>query len=173
MFGFFAWLRNRRARLQSERSRLIFEFSDGTKLRRADPMRVWREIQNDPEFNVQTMSALVDAQAEPETSLCLKCLCRVFGVERFDERTGRGLTDGQLLNLLVDFEDYLDTLQKKTRRGPILPSPTESEPLPVSAVAPGETTLPSSGSGSISSEPRPDTPTDHCERFGPQAAAKP
>lgn len=172
MFGLFTWLRNRRARRANERARLLFPYFDGTKLRRIDPMRAWREIQADKVFNIQTMCDLVDKQEEPETTYCLDCLCRVFGVTRFDDATGGGLTDGQLLNLLVDFEDYLDRLQKKTRPGQTLPSPTEAQPLPLPAVLP-EATKPLSGSGSMSSEPRPDTPTEACAQSGPLQPAKP
>ena len=173
MFGLFAWLRNRRARRANERARLLFQFFDGSKLRRVDPMRVWREICADKEFNLQTMCELVDKQEEPETTYCLNCLCRVFAVERYDDATGTGLTDGQLLNLLVDFEDYLDRLQKKTRPGQILPSPTGSVQSPVSPAAPPDPTKPSSASGSTLNEPRPDTPTEASAQSAPAPAATP
>lgn len=167
MFGFFTWLRNRRIKRESERRRLLFKYFDGTKERRIDPMRAWREIQNDKEFNLETMSPLMDKQEEPETTTGLNCICKVFGVERFDDRTGKGLTDGQLMNLLADFEGYLHDLQKKTSNGQTLPSPTEPPPSSDSQAGPLDPTKPSAASGSVSSEPKPGTATEPYEHSAP------
>lgn len=159
MFGFFTWLRNRRIKRDSERRRLLFKYFDGTKERRIDPMRAWREIANDKEFNPSTMLALADAQQEPEASITMRAVCRVFDVKRFDDATGLGLTDAELMNVLDDFYRYLETLQKKTSNGQTLPSPTEPPPSSDSPAGPSGPTKPLSASGSTSNGPKPATPT--------------
>lgn len=170
MFGFFTWLRNRRLRRENERRRLLFSYFDGERLRQIDPMKAWREIVRDPKFHLETMSALADQGVTEEAEILAGCICRVFDVKPFNDATGKGLTEAQLQNILADFEGWLDRVQKKTPFGPTSPQPMDSPPSSISPAARPEATKPLSGSGSTSTGPKPELPTEGFERHGQPAA---
>jgi hypothetical protein len=104
--------------------RLLFRYWDGTRARAIDPFRVYREIRSDKTVDLESIGPQVDAWEEPATGLMLDMICRVFGVKRYDDATGEGLTDPELLNLFGDVNDYLDWVKKKHNPGPTLPPST-------------------------------------------------
>ncbi len=149
----FGWFRAWRRRRQEAKIRAIFEFWDGSNFRKIDPWRAYREIQADAKFNLESHLDFVQLGQEPETGDCLACIMRVFGVSKFDGKTGRGLTDGEMLKLLFDLSEYLDALQKKTLIGPTsLPPTTDSIPAVSPDSQPSPTNSPSV-SGSTSTAP--------------------
>lgn len=147
MFGWFrAWMRRRK----EAKTRAIFEFWDGSNFRKIDPWRAYREIAADKKFNLETHLDFVQIGQEPETGDCLACLMRVFGVARYNEKSKRGMTDGEMLKLLYDLSEYLDELQKKTLHGQTSSAPTDSPPQPVSQDSPPSVTNSPLPAGSIS-----------------------
>lgn len=148
----FNWFRAWRRRRQEQKTRAIFEYWDGRNFRKLDPWKAHRDIQADPDFNMEAHIELACMGSEPEVSNCIKCVCKVFGVERYDPKTGRGLTDGELLDLIAELLDYLEALQKKTRPGPTL-SPATDLPPSTSQEPQNEITNSSSPLPSTSVEP--------------------
>lgn len=124
LFGLFARLRAARERKRAAAARLLYVFHDGTHERKVDPFRTWRALQSDPNFDVVTHGPLMDKGLEPETTNGLLAICNAFGVKLFDEATGTGMTDLELMNLLADFCVWLEAVKKKS-----FPSPNSSAPM--------------------------------------------
>ena len=107
-----------------QQQRLLFRYWDGKTVRAIDPFRVYREVRADKSVDLETIGPSVDKWEEPATTQMIDLICRVFGVTRFDDKTGEGLTDPELLNLFADLNDYLDYVKKKCNLGPTLPQST-------------------------------------------------
>jgi hypothetical protein len=106
-------------------SRDIFEYHDGEKIRYGDPFAIWRGLTQDPVINLERISPDVDAGKEPETSQFLDLIRRVFGVTKFDEATGTGLTDWQTLALVNHLRSYTKVVKKNSNSGRTSPESTE------------------------------------------------
>ncbi|WP_321376933.1 hypothetical protein [Trichococcus shcherbakoviae] len=122
--GFLANYFRKRDIRRWERDRFLFEYYDGKQVRRGDPFRLQRELQNHPKMNLIDMAPFVDQGREPETSICLEATAEIFGVKRWDGESG--LTDWEILGLLGELSGYLNALKKNTSPGPILSQPTAS-----------------------------------------------
>lgn len=145
MFG-FGWLKKWRM----NRGRAIFQFWDGKQDRAADPMVIHRALLAHSEFNWETTPALIDVDNDHISSDALRVTAdaarKAFGVPEF---ASGGLTESELLQLLVQFSLYLTSLKKSTNPPQILPAATESKPSDPS------TTKPESVSGSTCGESIP------------------
>lgn len=122
MFGFlkrWAW-RNRLG---------IFQFFDGTRTRRVDPMAVQRALFNHPRFAWDTHPVLIDVD-DPKVSLealeitadAVRTAFELPGIE------AGGLTETECVNLLASFVAYLNDLKKSTGTTPNSPAVTEPKP---------------------------------------------
>lgn len=109
----FRWLTDwiRRRRLAS---RGLFPYHDGRRLRHADPFTVWRLLHHHPELNMEAIGPLVDEGREPETSQLIAALAEIFDVLRFDDASGRGMTDWEILGLLAELDEFLDGVKKNS-----------------------------------------------------------
>lgn len=105
----------------------FFQYFDGQRDRFGDPFAIWRAIASHPTVNFADAASAIDEGREPETTQAIVALCEIFGVTRWDEATGTGLTDWEVANLFGDFSDYLDALKKNTNSGPISSAPSEPE----------------------------------------------
>lgn len=124
MFGWIrAWFTERNA--TSRRS--LFRYWDGGKWRAGDPFAIWRALANHPKLDLDTMAPMADAGKEPETTILIEAFCEVFDVQRWDEKAQTGLTDWEIMNLLVELQTYFSNLKKNTSPGPTSPAPTDSE----------------------------------------------
>lgn len=141
------WWSDRRIKNQ----RGLFRYHDGERWRYADPFATWRSIINHSRFSIETMALEVDRGGEPETTICIEAMCEVFGVERWDKATNRGLTDWQILSLLDQFDRYLTSVKKNSSTGPTSSAPTDSDSSPVQ-VPPEPTTNSSSDFTSTQTE---------------------
>ena len=113
------WLFERRAR----RERLLFRVFDGRRIKSLDPWQIWRDLRDDPNFDIETGMDLVRVAQEPETTHCLNAIARAFYVSRFDPHSGTGLTDAELFAVLDEYLEFCEVLQKKTNGGPISSPP--------------------------------------------------
>jgi hypothetical protein len=117
-----------------KQNRVVFRYWDGIQWRLGDPFALWRAILHHPVMNLSTMAAMLDRGEEPESTIVLDGLAEVFGLTRLDDRTGRGLTDWEVQNTFIAFENYISELKKSTDAGPMpseptdLPSSTSTEP---------------------------------------------
>lgn len=128
-------------RREHERRRLeargLFCFLVDGRLRAIDPFAAYRAIYHHPQLNLERDLPLVEEAHEPETSRVVAVLCEVFGVQRWNEATRRGLLDGELINLLAAFQGYIGALKKNTASGPSS-SPSTDSPSSTSPAPPDE-----------------------------------
>lgn len=111
-------LRDWLARRKAERARQLFEYFDGARVVRRDPLRILRDYHADPHYSEERHAEAVQ-EGDPEaTELFLACAARVLGLHRYDHRTGRGLTDNQVGEAMTRFWDYVESVAKKPAAGP-------------------------------------------------------
>lgn len=106
---------------------LLFSFWDGQKVRRVDGERLWRALRANKTLTDPLIEAAVQRDDPAAVETYLAAAAELFGVERYDPQTGRGLTDAELAQLLVRFAEWV--AQKKTT--PVsspTPSPTTESP---------------------------------------------
>lgn len=156
----FQWFKSWRERRRM-RGRALFCFWDGQRQRYADPFRTLRALDHHGEMNLTAMADLVDKGVEPESTVVINGVAEVFGVTRWDEASGTGLTDWEITGLLSDFLAYLESLKKNGNPGPISSEPTDS-PSSTGPDSPGEPTNPPSACGSAPNESNCDELTASC-----------
>lgn len=120
------------ARNDCDDDRLIFRFHDGRKERAVDPLATWLELDADPEFNMETHPAQIDAGEPAAIRIALAATRRVLKIETLE---AGGLTDLECLDLLKGFWAFMSLLKKSGDGSPISSSPTESPPLEDSTTA--------------------------------------
>ena len=81
------------------------------RFRRCDPWRALREIHDDKHFNFDNVRDALEEDGEDRRKL-LDAVCNAFGVRRFDEPSGEGLTESELLALFDDLIGYMVALKK-------------------------------------------------------------
>ncbi|MCC7424822.1 MAG: hypothetical protein IT428_31510 [Planctomycetaceae bacterium] len=132
------------------RGRAIFRFWDGQRDRLADPMVIHRSLLEHGEFNWETTPALIDVDNDKISSDALRITAdatrKAFGVP---ELIDGGLTETELLQLLVQFSLYLSSLKKSI--SPPQTSPAATAPKPSG----NSTTKPASDSGSTCDASKP------------------
>lgn len=142
----------------SERERCIFEFWDGSKDVRLDPLQVQAELLAVPDFEANLkLSQLESEEAQGEARKAFQELIprlrKVFQVEEYrqlDNGRDVGLTQGEVMGVLVAFLNFLADVRKK-----LVPSPTS---VPSSAGAePADNSATSNTSASTSTETAPST----------------
>jgi len=106
---FQQWYERRRLR-----GRGLFRYHDGRRIRYADPALLWRKLLNDPRLDFEVMLPLADQGKEPEATTVGKVLCEIFEVEPWDDTRRTGLTSWEVLDLVRQFDEYLDALKKNT-----------------------------------------------------------
>jgi hypothetical protein len=111
----------------------LLRYWAGDGWRYGDPFAIYRKLWNHPELNIEAQAPLVDAGQEPETTIFVTALAEVFGVERWDPETRRGLTDWEILDCFQQLNEYMLALKKNTSGWPTSSPPTESESLTAEA----------------------------------------
>lgn len=142
----FNWLR----RWQRNRRREIFRYWDGRKNRVADPIRVWREIIADPEFEIERDAGLMEVNDREAWVRCVNATRRILGIPEFEQG---GLTEDETVQQFQAFCVFVATLKKNSSPPQITPPPTA--PFPPSSTT---DTPQSSDSISISDGPSFDPP---------------
>ena len=111
MFGFNWFLR----RFQN-RGRRIFQYWDGSRSRRCDPMVATRLLESHEQFEWETTPKLIDAPdrkiSDEAAAITADAVRLAFGISEYDGRAG--LTEGELISLLVDFSVFLSAVKKNT-----------------------------------------------------------
>lgn len=100
---------------------LLFQYWDGEKLRRQDGERLWRRYAMIPLFSDPLFLKDVQEGKPEQVERFFDEIARFFDVQRYDEATGKGLTDEELARVYLAFLAWVE--QKKT---PPNPSPTWS-----------------------------------------------
>lgn len=141
----FQWFKNRRRKAQRE----IFQFWDGRRDRRADPLATWRGYLTHKTFNLQIHPALVESGDVEAIGVVAAATRDVFGVPSFEDG---GLTEQECLELTVQFFSWIDEVKKNTR---ILPT---SRPLTEPQTSDTSSGSKSADSPSTSSVPSSEPP---------------
>jgi hypothetical protein len=148
----FRWLRRlfgkRDALGYADADREIFEYWDGQRIRRGDPLAIHRAIICAPEeeFNIK-VDPKVARVPTPEgllaTGRMAAIVRKAFGIKSVDEG---GLTDGECIRLFIEFGALIRVLEDDAR-------PLASSPRPTAAaggiapVTPPSADSPSTPSG--------------------------
>lgn len=161
------WLRNlfRRRRsldrldLYSPAERLIYRYFDGQKVRRADPMVLYKnyaEVRTD--LLVDLRGYYSSLMPEDKSNAChtgaVAKIRKIFDVPALGDEGG--LTDGEVLDLLNHFTDYIDSVKKNSRSIPTTATATSAAtPSCSEAGPPTSSTLDSGSTASASSTAAP------------------
>mgnify|MGYP001177768714 CR=1 FL=1 len=108
--GVLGWWYRRRLRRAMQ-----FPFWDGQKVRRADGQRLWRRWRAKQELADPLLLKKLQENDPEATEQYLAALAETFEVERYDAVSGRGLMDGELLELAVRFAQWIE--KKKAPAG--------------------------------------------------------
>lgn len=102
-----------------KREREIFRYSDGRRIRLADPMLIVRKMAAHPTLDLETTLQQMQAVDSPElqneaTATAVTATREIFDLPAMSEDNPDGLTELETLEVLTDFVDYLDTLKKNS-----------------------------------------------------------
>ncbi len=112
------WFTNR-LRRRRYRRRGLFDYNDGRRTRWVDPFVVWRKLNEHKTLDLENQAPYVDQGIEPQTTIVITALCEVFDLKRFDDATGRGLMDIEVLDVLAKLHVFTEAVKKNTARQPI------------------------------------------------------
>jgi len=136
--------------------RQIYTYWDGHTWRRADPMDIWIQLQEHPEYNAEVHAPLVDAGDTEAIQVTCEAVRDVFGVADYDPEGGTGLTLGEQIGLLTDYYLYLEEQKKTAASWRTSPSSTAGS---TSSPSSERTTTDTSSSGPTGPESTTDGPT--------------
>ncbi len=97
----FNWLRKRLL----QKSRAIYRFWNGERFVCRDPMEIYRALKSHKTFDWGVHTQVVEWDW-PVRDIVLDAIREVFGVEKFDPATGKGLLEEETLRLLWDYSYY-------------------------------------------------------------------
>lgn len=124
----------------------LFRYWDGRSFRAADGLRLWKRFLADKTIQDPLIMKGVEDQEITAADLFLEAAARVLEVERYDPRTGRGLTEAELTDVFLRFTEWVR--EKKNLLGNWRTSSPTSVPPPRSSP-----NSPPSGSPESSSTP--------------------
>jgi len=105
----------------------IFAYEVGGKVVFGDPAKLLRLLwfHSDGQFK-ELLNQHISADekvSSPATDKLVQVVCDTFDLPAFDSATGEGTTEGEVLEVLEQFLNWLDTKKKSTA-----PSPTSTAP---------------------------------------------
>lgn len=109
--GLWHWWYRRRLRRA-----MLFEFWDGRRRRRADGQRLWRRWRAKQELADPVLLKKLQEDDPEATEQYLAVLADVFEASRYDPQTETGLTDGELLELAVQFARWIEKKKAQPSR---------------------------------------------------------
>lgn len=133
--------------------RNIFQYWDGTRKRRGDPLDIQRKLDLHPEYRYDVHPALAQDGDPEAVEICLDAIQVAFDLPAFDE--AQGLTIDEKVNLLVAFGRFIEAVKKNIWHLPTLRVPTDA----TSNESTEPTTSNSSGSQSSKTEPKSEKST--------------
>lgn len=106
-------------------ARFIYKYFDGTKERCDDPLAIRHRLDTHSTYRFDVHPVLAEKGDAAAYEIVLTAICDAFQVSRFDSATGKGLTQTELIGLLVDFGNYLEAVKKNIFTLPNFTSSTE------------------------------------------------
>lgn len=126
----------------------IFRFWDGKDNRGIDPLWAYRALLAHPDFDWEVHPGLIDQMDSDDRSLrdlavqaselTVQAVKDVFGVRSWTNEAP-GLTESEMIGLLIGFVDYLVGVKKNTNHLPISPQHLEPTPSGTSSEEPSPT----------------------------------
>lgn len=116
-------------RLVRNRKRLIFRYWDGSKLRRGDPLEIYRALMDHPVFNWSVHPVLIDVEDDEKTSLEATAITAQAVRDAFRVRPldNGGLCQSECVSLLAEFTLWVEDVKKKLSPSP-MPRPSMAPP---------------------------------------------
>jgi len=103
-------------RWRLKRSGALFRYYNGQRIVWADVLVLYRKIIHH-EADIISLLPAVDKQEEPETSQFVEVVTEIFGLTPYDQASGKGLTEWEIISVFMSFLEHLDQLKKKVLRG--------------------------------------------------------
>lgn len=100
--GIVTWWRHKKIR-----QALLFSFWDGKRYRQVDGYRLWRRFRLKKELSDPLLLSQFQKDDPASAETYLAAAADVFEVERYDYQTKTGLTDGELLQLVCRFAEWV------------------------------------------------------------------
>jgi len=129
----------------------LFVYWTGKQWRAADPIVVWRAIDQDPEFNPERHLPAIDRGELDALGIAAAAVRRIFDIPPFEHG---GLAERPCVDLLDQFYRFVASLKKSTEIPLTSPPPTD----PPSSD--GSTMPPAAACSSTSSEPKSEKPPE-------------
>ncbi|MGO9108539.1 MAG: hypothetical protein ACLP9L_04835 [Thermoguttaceae bacterium] len=171
MFNLIARWRKQRRLAAMLKAGAVFSYWDGQRVRHADPFKLWRELTQDPDVNLERLLPEVDAADGKAIDTAIAHVCKVFAVTRWDETAQTGLTDLELLNLLGGVLRWTAFVKKNSSPGQTSPPVT----APASSIGPEPPSATKSVCGACTStatDSKPARPTTCCGQSATPSAAR-
>jgi hypothetical protein len=92
--------------------RLIFNYHDGTRERNDDPLAIRSRLDNHPTYRFDVHPVLAEKGDAAAFEIVLAAICDAFKVERYNPDTKSGMTQTELVQLLIKFGEYLESVKK-------------------------------------------------------------
>jgi hypothetical protein len=97
-------------------AREIFEYWDGEKKRRADPVAIWRAMAAHPQFvadkHLQEIASSEQSLQIEASDITVRATREIFGIAAWSETNDTGLTEFETLEVLNQFMGFIDGLKK-------------------------------------------------------------
>lgn len=110
-----------------EANRQFYQYYNGEKLVLADPIKLYRKLLSYPDLNLDHDIKLISAAGDNPQGIealerLLKATRDIFQVKEYEEK---GLLDSEVMDLLVDFSNYMLSVKKNTNSTQTWQKPTE------------------------------------------------
>lgn len=109
------------------RRRQIFTYHDGRRRRYVDPWPLWRAIWTHEKFDPRIHLDQARDGDKEATELTLDTIAECFDLARWDDTTGEGLVEDEIVGVLFQLFDFMEELKKNTDPSQTPPPPTTSE----------------------------------------------
>ncbi len=145
--------------LYTEKDRVIFSFFDGEKIRKVDPMPLYRkymEIANEVSADFQAFSSPIPNKfAATSYQNCISKISAMFELKPFDQG---GLLETEVINTYMDYLAFCEDIKKKLN--PPQTPPEGASPVPSPSGPPDTGGFPPISSTSATGSVESDKPTD-------------
>lgn len=88
------------------RRRLLFRYFNGETWVAADPLPLYRRLRAEADRLVILATAW-DEQRHPEADEFVAVVREIFDLRAYDPATGKGLTEGEVVNVFAEFDRFL------------------------------------------------------------------
>ncbi len=103
------------ALFKKKEERKIYEFWDGERTRRVDPMEIWMSLQEHEDFLIDKTPQDADNDDPEAQKLLCKATQEAFGIKPYHFNGKEvGLTMVETMNLYSEYCNWLDGLKKNT-----------------------------------------------------------